>query len=214
MIKLNLDYLRNGTFITFLWRPKAYFTSLRNNPLILLPLAIALIFLIVRELIVFLTLPSFISKELLSNNLALIPIFTIIILLLTTLYFFMIFTLAKNKQSFQLIFSIVIHAFLVSLYGAIVFEVIQIIIINLSQDTVKMFKLSNLGGLIYFVYLGMGLKWGLSISNGQFLFAFITFILLIILLAIILIVLVILLLFAFLNDISEAFTQFWRVFGF
>lgn len=214
MIRLNLDYIRNGTFMTFLWRPKAYFTNLRNNPVVLLPLAIILILLIVKGIIDFLKLPASIAINIFTYHLTFTPIFSVVTLSLTTLYFFVIFMLAKNKQSFQLVFSVVLHAFLASMYGLIVFDVIQIILVNLTEDIGKVFKLSNLAGLLFFAYLGVGLKWGLSISNGQFLFAFITFILLIILIIITLIVIAIFILFAFLNDVSEAITQFFRVLGF
>src|SRR5690625_3924154 len=112
---MKLNYFKRGYFITFLWRPKKVFTNLRQRPIILWLIVISFILLFSQfgislfymELFMKSSLFTMFRYDLISNILFIIG---------STIYFFVLFKLLKNKQSFLLILSVILHATLAFIY--------------------------------------------------------------------------------------------------
>src|SRR5690625_7866597 len=86
----------------------------------------------------------------------------------STIYFFVLFRLLKNKQSFLLILSVILHATLAFIYLSFFIYLVKGLMIYLGVSSIS-------GGtyyldfIIYIIYLGFGLKWTLTDTTRQFL---------------------------------------------
>ncbi|MFA8439481.1 hypothetical protein ABU914_11410 [Bacillaceae bacterium YX66] len=215
VMMIKTDYIRSGKFITFLWKPKIFYAQLRNSPIILFPILIALCFIVLGKLLVFVSIyPSFssISLDVFSFGLTINFVLVTFLLLFTSFYFYVVLIFAKNKQSFKLILSLVLHAYLAYLYGSLFLYLFKIFFMNMVGDSGGLISIINPTWLLYFIYLGMGLKWGLSISSGQFLFAFISYFVLIVIVIVLLILLVVWLFIMLISGISESIPQLFQLF--
>jgi len=189
--------------ITFLWRPKKVFTNLRQRPIILWPIVISFILLISQfgiylfymELSMQSSLFTMFRYDLISNILFIIG---------STIYFFVLFRLLKNKQSFLLILSVILHATLAFMYLSFFIYLVKGLMIYLGVSSIS-------GGtyyldiIIYIIYLGFGLKWTLTDTTRQFLIAFLSYVALLIILMIILVIIVVLLLMSLINSWLDFF---------
>lgn len=189
--------------ITFLWRPKKVFTNLRQRPIILWPIVISFILLILQFCI-------YLSYMELSMQSSLFTMFRydlishILFIIGSTIYFFVLFRLLKNRQSFLLILSVILHATLAFMYLSFSIYLVKGMMIYLGVSSIS-------GGtyyldiIIYIIYLSFGLKWTLTDTTRQFLIAFLSYLALTIILMIILVIIVVLLLMSLINSWLDFF---------
>src|SRR5690625_3906022 len=201
-------YIRKGKYISFLWKPKVSFSELRQYPVIISPIVIAILLLVMNAFITFLfsspTIPSSMESATFSRGILSNAISTSIIVLFTTTYVYLLYRIMKNKQRFKELLSIVLHAQLASLYIFIIFDTFFLIITRITGQNVGVLELTFISTILLFIYLGIGLKWGVNGTNRQFLIVLISYIIIVI---IFLIALILLLLWIFVL-MHQLFTDF------
>jgi uncharacterized membrane protein YhfC len=137
---------------------------------------------------------------------------TIVVVLFSTVYFYVMYRLLRNRQPFQLLLSIVLHAYFALLFSLLLIHMFSWIITSFTGEPFDVRGFSNLSTLLFFVYLGLGLKWGLGGTNRQFLIAFISYIVVAIIMALMIIVIYVLLLASLFNMVSDLFCETIGVF--
>ena|SRR5690625_4747564 len=181
-------YIRKGKYISFLWKPKVSFSELRQYPVIISPIVIAILLLVMNAFITFFfsspTIPSSMESATFSRGILSNAISTSIIVLFTTTYVYLLYRIMKNKQRFKDLLSIVLHAQLASFYIFITLQILFLIITGITGQNVGAPELTLLSTVLFFLYLGMGLKWGVNGTNRQFLVVLISYIIIVIILAI------------------------------
>ena len=185
--------MRDGKFISFLWKPKALFSELRQYPVIISPIVIVILLLVMDAFITFLfsspTISSSTELGTFSRGILINVISTGMIVLFTTTYVYLLYQFMKNKQRFKELLSIVLHAQLASLYIFIIFDVAFLIITRITGQNVGVLELMFISTVLLIIYLGMGLKWGVNGTNRQFLIVLISYIAIVIIFTIALILL-------------------------
>lgn len=201
------EYFQRGMFLTFLWKPKPFYRQLQQEPILLFPILVLIVLMVLGEGIVFFV-TDFKGFSTLTFGLSIHVLTTFFLIFVTALYFYIVFRLAKNKQSLQLILSIVVHAYIASLYGTLLIQLF--VAIFGPFESIWSFFVSP-GFVLFFVYLGIGLNAGLSVTNGQFLFAFLSYIFLSLIVVVILFIILFFLLMTLFNDILGIFQEFFRI---
>src|SRR5690625_2664287 len=104
--------MRDGKFISFLWKPKALFSELRQYPVIISPIVIVILLLVMDAFIKFLlappATPSSTELGILSQEVLLNVISASVIVLFKTAYVFLLYRIIKNKQRIIDLLSIII----------------------------------------------------------------------------------------------------------
>src|SRR5690625_3509456 len=155
--------MRDGKFISFLWKPKALFSELRQYPVIISPIVIVILLLVMDAFIKFLlappATPSSTELGILSQEVLLNVISASVIVLFTTAYVYLLYRIMKNKQRFKDLLSIVLHAQLASFYIFIILQIVFLIITSITGQNVGAPELTLLSTVLFFNYLLLVLIW-------------------------------------------------------
>src|SRR5699024_2219485 len=142
--------------IRFLWEPQKYFSSLRKNPNILFPIFIVLVLVsipIFTSLIFINPFRHSTHSDPIRAHIIVTLITVALPLIISTFYFYIIYWLMGNKQSFKLLLSIILHANLASTYFLFLGFLLNVV----SGSTKLSYGLSSpsyMSLLIFFIYLG------------------------------------------------------------
>lgn len=177
---INRDYLTSGSFITFLWRPKRFFTNLKNQPVIGYPF----LFIFLAHVLLF---SSFFTELYTLKDIIDVSIFNPlslsgILISIPVIFFYLFYLIVQNRQSVVLILSVVLHVFLAAMYYILFIEFLELLVDFTYRNNLDLVFV-GLVVVIYFTYLAFGLFWGLDGTTLQFWIGYIFYVILSILLA-------------------------------
>lgn len=190
MIKIDKEYLRRGTFISFLWKPRVFFGGLKDKAPIVYPLILILIGYLLSDGLtllaggelreqIFFNAPMVFNKtiifqkpiDIIMHRIISVPSFVF----LSFIFFYLFYLIARNRQYFKLVLSIIIHAYLAAIYGVLIVGLVNAIYYSLGGVQISSF-LHKIPLLVYFIYLALGLNWGIEGTKGQLVTGYILYI--------------------------------------
>src|SRR5699024_162211 len=197
------------TLISFLWKPKSFFTNLKESPNITAPFVMILLLNVVLPIISTILLGKF--DELIMRELTFSTITGLItnfgFLLISWGFITFLYRLLKIRNRAKVILSVLLYALLSYSYISILLGLIQPLWFSMMGTENHFVGLLLFNTIftygIFIVFIGFGLKWAISSTDKQFLVTFITYILLIIIIFIILMILSALLISMMFQKIGE-----------
>lgn len=190
-MRIDKEYLRRGNFIKFLWKPRVFFDELKDKTVIIYPLILILLGYLLSDGLtllaggelreqIFFNAPMVFNKTIIFQNPADIIMHRIIsvpsFVFLSFIFFYLFYLIARNRQYFKLILSIIIHAYLAAIYSVLIVALVNTIYHFLGGIQISPF-LDKLPLLIYFIYLALGLNWGIEGTRAQLITGYILYIL-------------------------------------
>lgn len=204
---MNKAYLKNFSFISFIWRPKAFFENLAKRPIILFPLLILFIYTLIKVMILFNHLPVLTDSTKTSTFLfyLLIQMVTVFgFIFLSGVIIYVLYLLVNNKQNFKNIIAILLHAYLAYMYVSILFDLFNTVFA--SEGSLQLFRMfASFIIVVYFIYTGLGLTWGIDGTKTQFMIVFSGYIVIFLILALVFMLVIGFMIASLMTDIMELF---------
>lgn len=204
------------TLISFLWKPKSFFTNLKESPNIIAPFTIFFLLTFIPTIIVQINLQMN-DISLFFRAIAVWFITNIGFLLISWGVITFLYRLLKIRNKAKVILSVLLYANLAEVYGDWLFNWIRQIRISLMGSEGgpynHIFSFESLivfGVLILFV--GIGLKWSIPSTNKQLVIVLIGYTILNLLIFIALIVVVSMILSSLFQEIGEMLWEIISIF--